>query len=31
MLGMIPRPAAIELPSATYRQLQDIGGFTHRN
>lgn len=31
MLGMIPRPAAIELPSATYRQLRDIGGFTHRN
>jgi hypothetical protein len=29
MLGMIPGPAAIELPSATYRQLRDIGGFTH--
>jgi hypothetical protein len=28
MLGMIPGPAAIELPSATYRQLRHIGGFT---
>jgi hypothetical protein len=29
MLGMNPGPAAIELPSATYRQVRDIGGFTH--
>jgi hypothetical protein len=29
MLGMNPGPAAIELPSATYRQLRDIGGYTH--
>jgi hypothetical protein len=25
------RPAPSELPSATYRQLRDISGFTHRN
>ena len=30
MLGMIP-VSAIEPPSATYRQLRDIGGFTPRS
>jgi hypothetical protein len=28
MLGMIAGPAAIELATATDRQLRDIGGFT---